>query len=869
MANSVGGVLAGMNPFIWESSNPITLFLFQLCLIMLLCNIVHFFFAKIRQPKVISEVIAGVILGPTVFGQIPNYTETVFPTASLPMLNLMGTLGIILFMFFLGLEVDIAFIKKHLRTAFSIGICTLAFPFGCGCLLAIPLYNNYANKDPNSKFVKFTVYMVFIAVSISVTAFPVLCRILNELRLIKDRAGIVVLGGGLINDILGWILLALSVILSNASSDPMNTLYILLCVFGWFLLYFYPVRYFVKWILVKTHELDRNKPSPLATMFVLFLMFISAYFTDIIGVHSIFGAFIAGLVVPRDNHYEIKLVERMEDIPNILLIPIYFAVAGLNVDLTLLNQGKDWGFVFASIGIAIFSKIFSGTLVSKINGLFWRESMAVGVLMSCKGIVEIVVLTVGLNAGIISEKIYGMFILMALASTFVTTPLTILCYPESYRKKIQSTLEKKDEENDGVSLEKDTSENTIEFSSLKNFKDFKTYRITEFINIINTPDEVSTSLELLNHLNLGYQTPEIFRRNNNNTRRSFTSYKKSSLKLRKMVKKFSTQTDENCYDEETIFSDIEEIPSGIDSVIALKSIHLRHLTERTTDLIQSSTLHIDEPNFTANSDSLLQIFYYFSRLGKVPFSSEVIFSTNREKVSNLEAIKRFPTDLLFLPLNGSSYQSKRSHALIDDKYRSFDQIFSHLLGINELPSNFFSQLSEINSNILLLISNNSDRLNVDRFKKKTFHLLLPNPNFTSSDLLALYLLFLISYRSQKSGYFVTIHVSVNEKNLNFMDKLEEEVGDQKFFYESNIDVFPNNTEVKTDQGMTNSTFIRTVLDKHPDSEDSTADLEETTFIIAESYFNNIDPFSEEVKATILEGSNKKFNVMVVHQHQNE
>ena len=190
-------------------------------------------------------------------------------------------------------------------------------------------------------------------ISISVTAFPVLCRILNELRLIKDRAGIVVLAAGIINDIMGWILLALSIILSNAEGSPVNTVYILLITFAWFLIYFFPLKIPIKMDIID-HKLNRSKPSPLATMCILFIMFISAYFTDIIGVHPIFGAFIAGLVVPRDDHYVVKLTERMEDIPNIVFIPIYFAVAGLNVDLTLLNEGRDWGYVFATIGIAVF-----------------------------------------------------------------------------------------------------------------------------------------------------------------------------------------------------------------------------------------------------------------------------------------------------------------------------------------------------------------------------------------------------------------------------------------------------------------------------------------------------------------------------------
>ena len=157
MANTVGGILSGVNPFHYNSSSPLTLFLFQACLILLVCNLIHIPFSMMRQPKVISEVISGVILGPTVFGQIPNYTNTIFPTSSIPGLNLVANLGIILFMFFLGLEVDIAFIKKHLKKALVIGITTLAVPFGFGCLLAIPLFHTYANKTEGERHIKFSV----------------------------------------------------------------------------------------------------------------------------------------------------------------------------------------------------------------------------------------------------------------------------------------------------------------------------------------------------------------------------------------------------------------------------------------------------------------------------------------------------------------------------------------------------------------------------------------------------------------------------------------------------------------------------------------------------------------------------------------
>ncbi|CCF55581.1 hypothetical protein KAFR_0A01430 [Kazachstania africana CBS 2517] len=861
MVASVGGVISGGNPFVYDSSSPLTLFLFQACLILAVCNLVHIPFSKIRQPKVISEVIGGVILGPTVFGQIPGYTKTVFPAASIPGLTLTANLGIILFMFFLGLEVDIAFIKNHLFTALSIGISTLAIPFGCGCLFAIPLYNNYANLGDSGTNVKFTVFMVFIATSLSVTAFPVLCRILNELRLIKERAGIIVLGAGIINDILGWILLALSVVLSSSQSSPVNTVYILLCVFGWFLVYFYPLKYILKWALIKTHELDRSKPSTLATMCVLFIMFISAYFTDIVGVHPIFGAFIAGLVVPRENNYVIKLTERMEDIPNIVLIPIYFAVSGLNVDLTLLNEGKDWGFVFASIGIAICSKIIPGTLVAKTHRLFWRESLVVGVLMSCKGIVEIVVLTVGLGAGIITKKIYGMFILMALVSTIVTTPLSQLVYPTSYRSKLQKLIGQENSEDLG-----DKSSEIIESiqnsqNSLNTFNSLKSFSITEIVNIINTTENIPPSLELLNSLLYGKcQSHSFVEQRTLRSEPSFSNAKSSSNKLKKLARKWSNTSDESI----GALTVIEEDANTLDVTIPLRAIHLRLLTERTTDLLQSSSLSNTDHHFTANSDSLLQIYDIFSRLVNVPFRSEVIFSTIRDKATDMLSFKLKNTDLLLLPLKGASYEYHGPLILRDEKYTSFDHIHSHLLSLNELPSNFFSSLTNLKSNLAILISNTSDRQTVDRYKKKVFNLLLPNPNLASSDFLALYILLLIAARDQKNMICGTVFV--NEKITDLADRLHQVFPNQDLIGNSKINIQAVSlTGLNSEKDIVHSSFIESILSKRL-SDEAIENLEETTFIVPEPSFSPFQPFSKDVKEIVLQGSNQRFNVLVVHHY---
>lgn len=441
LTSSVAGIVSGRNPLEYSASSPYTLFLFQAIFITCLCQLLHYPLRKLQQPKVIAEVVCGILLGPTVMGRIPNFTETCFPPASLVGLKLFANIGIILFLFIVGLEVDLKYIKNNAKVALSVGLINMAIPFGLGCGIAKGLYNEYRTGPSNDMpEIRFTTYMVFIAVAMCITAFPVLARILVELNLIGDRVGTIVLSAGIINDLTGWILLALVVTLTNAESG-VNTVYILLLTLAWFLLLVFPVRLALRYYLGKfTSDLNSGEPSQTLMVLIVTLVFISAFYTDIVGVHPIFGAFMVGVVVPRDNGYVIRITEKLEDIVHIVMIPLYFAIAGLNVNLGDLNRGIDWAYTIGIILLAMFGKVAGGLLGAKINGLFWRESLGVGVLMSCKGIVEIVVLNVGLSAGIISSRVYSMFIVMTLVTTFLTTPLAIWVYPPSYREQVARRL---------------------------------------------------------------------------------------------------------------------------------------------------------------------------------------------------------------------------------------------------------------------------------------------------------------------------------------------------------------------------------------------------------------------------------------------
>ncbi|OBZ68862.1 K(+)/H(+) antiporter 1 [Grifola frondosa] len=416
-----GGLLDGQNPTAFNTADPLRLWIIQVGVIVIIAQLLALVLGKIRQPKVIAEVIGGIILGPTAFGRIPGFTEHIFPEASRPYLSLVANIGLCLFLFLVGLEIDAAVIRRNARLSVTVALAGMCLPFGLGAALSVPLYHTFI---PSS--VKFTNFMLFTGVAYSITAFPVLCRILTELKLLDTTVGIVVLSAGVGNDIIGWTLLALSVALVNAGSGLM-ALWILLTCVGWTLLLLFPVK------------LDREWTNHVFLTTIILLVFGSAFFTDIIGVHAIFGAFLAGLVVPREGGLTIALTEKLEDMVSIIFLPLYFTLSGLSTDLGLLNNGITWGYTIAICALAYFGKFGGCTLAARYAGFTWRESSTIGSLMSCKGLVELIVLNVGLSAGILSPRVFSMFVLEALLLTFMTTPAVTLLYPPQYRIRASAT----------------------------------------------------------------------------------------------------------------------------------------------------------------------------------------------------------------------------------------------------------------------------------------------------------------------------------------------------------------------------------------------------------------------------------------------
>ncbi|KAF1810450.1 K(+)/H(+) antiporter-like protein 1 [Eremomyces bilateralis CBS 781.70] len=367
-------------------------------------------------------------------GRIPGFTESIFPTVAMDNLNLVANLGLVLYLFFVGVEVDLRFLVSNWKVALSVGLVGMILPFGLGSAIAWGLYHEFGD-EPGLVPISFGVFMLFVGVAMAITAFPVLCRILTELKLLSTTVGVIVLSAGVGNDVVGWILLALCVALVNAGSG-LTALWVLLICVGYTLFLVFAVRPPFIWVLRRTRSLQ-DGPSQSVVALTLLIALASAFFTGVIGVHPIFGAFMAGLICPHEGGFAIKLTEKLEDLIGSIFLPLYFALSGLNTNLGLLNTGLTWGYVIGIIVIAFTTKFAGASVAARLNGLVWRESFTIGALMSCKGLVELIVLNIGLQAKILSTRTFTMFVVMALITTLVTTPLTSALYPPWYQQKLE------------------------------------------------------------------------------------------------------------------------------------------------------------------------------------------------------------------------------------------------------------------------------------------------------------------------------------------------------------------------------------------------------------------------------------------------
>ncbi|KAJ1951441.1 K(+)/H(+) antiporter [Linderina macrospora] len=441
--SSPPSIISGRNPIEYTTSSPLTLFIIQILIIICITRCLHLIFKRINQPTVISEILGGIMLGPTVLGRWTAFRSHVFPTASMVNLNLVANFGLVLFLFMVGLELDPKILKRNLHRSLAISVAGMVLPFGLGVATSYALFHMI---EKEGSFVNF---MLFCGVAMAITAFPVLARILTEQNLLKTTVGSISISAAAIDDVVSWCLLALVIALTNNGSG-LSALWVFLVGAGWTLFVLFVVRPVYTWYLRRNGCLQGREPSQMVLFVTFFLVLVSAYFTDIIGIHAIFGGFIIGVIVPHDGGFAIRVTEKIEDMVQIFFLPIYFALSGLNTNLSDLNDGKTWGLLILICFVAFFGKIVGCTLAAKWSKFSWRESLTIGFLMNCKGLVELIVLNIGLQAGVINTRIFTMMVVKALVTTFVTTPAVMWLYPPQFQERIEDPHAKKQDDDDAA-----------------------------------------------------------------------------------------------------------------------------------------------------------------------------------------------------------------------------------------------------------------------------------------------------------------------------------------------------------------------------------------------------------------------------------
>ena len=395
--------------------HPLALLLFQIITIVVVARIFGWIFRKIGQPSVIGEIIAGIVLGPSLFGlYFPDLKESLFPVDSLGNLQLLSQVGLILFMFVIGMELDLKVLKNKANEAVVISHASIVIPFALGVGLSYYIYHQFA--PPGVEFLSFSLFM---GIAMSITAFPVLARIVQERGIHKTRLGTIVITCAAADDITAWCLLAAVIAIVKAGSF-MSSLYVIGLAIGYVLMMLFVVKPFLKRIGDLYGKKDNIK-KPVVAIFFLTLI-VSSYLTEIIGIHALFGAFMTGVIMPDISKFRNVFIEKVEDVSLILLLPLFFVFTGLRTEIGLINEPYLWKITGFIILVAVAGKFFGSALAAKFVGQSWRDSLTIGALMNTRGLMELVVLNIGYELGVLSPKVFTMMVIMALVTTFMTGP---------------------------------------------------------------------------------------------------------------------------------------------------------------------------------------------------------------------------------------------------------------------------------------------------------------------------------------------------------------------------------------------------------------------------------------------------------------
>jgi Kef-type K+ transport system membrane component KefB len=396
-------------------AHPVALILAQIVTIIIISRIFGFLFGKIHQPTVIGEIIAGIALGPSLLGLIfPEFSMALFPEKSMDNLSLLSQVGLILFMFMVGMELDIKVLQNKVKDAVVVSNAGILIPFTLGIGLAYFIYGHFAPTG-----VPFLSFGLFLGMAMSITAFPVLARIVQERGMHRTRLGALVITCAAVDDISAWCMLAAIIAIAKAGSFLSSIYTILLAIF-YVVLMIRIVRPFLKRV-GDLHASRENLSKPVVAIFFLTLI-ISSYTTEIIGIHALFGAFLAGTIMPENTKFRNIFIQKIEDIALVLLLPLFFVFTGLRTQIGLLNDIYLWKVTGMIVLVAITGKFVGSALASKVMGQNWRDSLTIGALMNTRGLMELVVLNIGYDLGILSPEVFSMMVIMALGTTFMTGP---------------------------------------------------------------------------------------------------------------------------------------------------------------------------------------------------------------------------------------------------------------------------------------------------------------------------------------------------------------------------------------------------------------------------------------------------------------
>jgi len=388
--------------------------LLALCAVILLARGLGKAFAFFHQPPVIGEIVAGIALGPSLLGRLaPAAANFIVPKTVAPFLGQLSQVGVILFMFLVGVELDPALVRRRGHATVAISHASIIVPFLAGSLLALAIYPAVSTRD-----VPFTAFSLFMGVSMSVTAFPVLARILTDRKMHKSRLGAIALTCAAVDDVTAWCLLALVVGVIQSRSH--RALYTAALALGYIAVVAFAVRPLMQRLARFVGNRGQLTQGVLAIVFLALLL--SGLATDAIGIHAVFGAFLVGAVIPHDSLLARELINRLEDLVVVLFLPAFFAFTGLRTQIGLV-AGTQWLWCAAIIAVASLGKFGGSFVAARLTGLAWRDAAAIGVLMNTRGLMELVVLNIGLELKVISPTLFAMLVVMALVTTFATTPL--------------------------------------------------------------------------------------------------------------------------------------------------------------------------------------------------------------------------------------------------------------------------------------------------------------------------------------------------------------------------------------------------------------------------------------------------------------